>query len=378
MKKSIFSSGGKACGGGSDIEDLILRTCDLDPESDIEDLKANPRGWTAKPRKWQGRFVLVNMLNETYSGKSVEVIGALEGDRLPVRIEEGIEVRIRPKNLALPNSDAARCPRTAEEAKLHQEQVDSDSGRISTEDLKKINSSPACGCRSCAGACWIQPGIYTPRQILDMIERGVLDPSNIVLDFYSTLERPGPGVGILRPRKVEELGLSLSAFTPIPGIPCINLGPKGCVLSRDEMPTNCKALHCDKSVHVSMDKHTSAYKHWDNPEGRQVVAWFQRLIRARDPTAPITEEYFMRQTFMAAMNPNQGFAHQLGCAHTINMIELATQRMNAMISSPDPEIIDIIKRQIETRLKYVSDMERSLLSLLLKSLTAIEVFMARK
>jgi len=357
-----------ARGGGSQRPKL--------PCGDIEDLV--PRGWNAKPQPFTGTYVLVNMLNPNYTGKTVTVIGPYKDGRVPVSTPEGEEIRVRPRNLALPNSDAARCPRTAEEAKLHQEQVDSDSGRISTEDLKKINSSPACGCRSCAGACWIQPGIYTPRQILDMIERGVLDPNNIVLDFYSTLERPGPGIGILRPRKVEELGLSLSAFTPIPGIPCVNLGPKGCVLSRDEMPTNCKALHCDKSVHVSMDKHTSAYKHWDNPEGRQVVAWFQRLIRTRDPTAPITEEYFMRQTLLAAMNPNQAFEHELGCAHTINMIELATQRMSDMISSPDPEIIDIIKRQIETRLKYVADMERSLLSLLLKSLTAIEVCMARK
>jgi len=355
MKKFVSS-----CGGGSDIEDL----------------KLPPRGWTAKPKKLDGSFVLVNMQNQSYACKSIIVIGDIRNGRVPVRTEEGDEVMIRPRNLARPNSDAARRPKTAEEAKRYHDQVASESGRISAKDVTRIESSPPCGCGSCASACWIQPGIYTPRQILDMIERGVLDPSNIVLDFYSTPGRPS--VGILRPRKIEEPGLSLSAFTPIPGIPCIHLGPKGCVLYRDEMPTNCKALHCDKSHHVSVDKHSSAYQLWDNPEGRQAVAWFQRQILARDPSASTTEEYYIRQTILAAMNPNLGFAHELGCARTTAMIEMATERMKAMISSPDPEIIGIIKRQVETRLKYADDMERPLLSLLLKSLTAVEGFMARK
>ncbi len=376
MKKSAGGGGSKshilkACHGGDDIEDLISKTCSLDLESDVK-----PRGWTAKPKKLDGKFVLANMQNQSFACKAIIVIGGIENGRIPVRTEEGIEVKIRPRNLARPNSEAARIPKTAEEAKRYQEQVASESGRISAEDVHKIDTSPPCGCGSCASACWIQPGIYTPRQILDMISRGVLDTSNIVLDFYNTPGRPS--VGILRPRKVEESGLSLAAFTPTPGIPCIHLGPKGCVLYRDEMPTNCKALHCDKSHHVSVDKHSSAYKLWDNPEGRQAVAWFQRQILARDPSAPITEEYYMRQTILAAMNPNLGFAHELGCVKTITMIEMATERMNAMISSPEPEIIGIIKRQVDIRLKYAEDMERSLLSLLLKSLTAVEVFMARK
>jgi hypothetical protein len=343
---------------------------------DMEDMCQPPRGWTAKPKQFDGNYVLVNMQNQSFAGKSVVVIGTLENDRVPVRTADGVEVKIRPRNLARPNSDAARNPKTAEEAKRYQKQVATERGRISDEDVMKIDTSSPCGCRSCAGACWVQPGMYTPAQILDMIERGVLDTSKIVLDFYSTIDRPG--VGILRPRKVEELGTALAEFTPIPGRPCINLGPRGCVLSRDEMPTNCKALHCDKSHHVSLDKHSSAYQLWDTPEGRQAVAWFQRQIRARDPRAPTTEEFYLRQTIVTALDPKLALAHQLGCAHTINMIELATQRMKTMISSPDPEIINIIKRQIEIRLKYVADMERSLLTSLLKSLTAIEAVMARK
>jgi hypothetical protein len=356
-----------------DSKSLMLSACG---GGDIEDIARPPRGWTAKAKPIKGEFVLVNMLKREFANKSIIVIGDTINGRIPVKTEDGNEVLIRPKNLARPNSEAARIPKTAEEAKKYQEEVASESGRISAEDVNKIDTSPPCGCGSCASACWIQPGIYTPRQILDMIARGVLDPSNIVLDFYNTPGRPS--VGILRPRTVEESGLSLAAFTPTPGIPCIHLGPKGCVLYRDEMPTNCKALYCDKSHHVSVDKHSSAYKLWDNPEGRQAVAWFQRQILTRDPSAPITEEYYMRQTIVTAMNPNLAFAHELGCARLPAMIEMATERMKAMMLSPDPEIIEIIKIQLETRLKYADDMEKSLMSILLKSLTTLTTYMARK
>ncbi len=379
MKKISAGGGGskshilKACHGGNDIEDLISKTCCLDLESGVK-----PRGYTAEPKKFDGQYVLVNLQNESFAGKSIIVIGDICNDRVPVRTEDEIEIKVRPRNLARPKSYAALHSKTGEEAKRYLEQVASESGRISAEDVKKINTSSPCGCGSCAGACWVQPGMYTPRQILDMIERGVLELNNIVLDFYSAPDRPGPSVGILRPRKVEEPGLSLSAFTPIPGIPCIHLGPKGCVLPRDEMPTNCKALHCDESKHVSVDKHSSAFKLWDNPEGRQAVAWFQRQILARDPSAPTTEEYYIRQTVLAAMNPHLAFAHELGCAQTTVMIKMAMDRLKEMILSPDPEIIGIIKRQLETRLKYADEMEKALLSLLQKSLTTLEVFMTRK
>ena len=355
--KSLMSS---ACGGG-----------------DIEDIARPPRGWTAKAKPTKGEFVLVNMQNPSFAGKAVKVIGALEDGRIPVITEEETQVRIRPKNLARKDSEAAIGPlKTADEAKRYLDQVESEMGRISPEDVNKIRTSPSCDCRSCARACWIQPGMYGPSQVLDMKARGVFDPDTVVLDFYNSGDRPN--VGILRPRTVEESGSSLAAFTPTPGTPCVHLGPEGCTLPRDHMPINCRALHCDKTYQVPLDKHTSAYALWETPEGRQAVSLFQEQIRSKNPSAPTTEEHYLRLTIMTAMNPKLGFVHELGCARTPVMIEMATERMKAMMLSPDPEIIEIIKIQLETRLKYADDMEKSLMSILLKSLTTLTTYMARK
>jgi hypothetical protein len=358
-----------------DIEDLIPNISDFSLKRDVVD-SILTRGWTAKPKKVEGKFVLVNMLNQDFANKSIIVIGDTINGRIPIRTEDGNEVLIRHKNLAHPTSYAAKHTKTGKEAKIYLEQVASESGRISSEDVKKINTSSPCSCGSCAHACWIEPGIYTPRQILDMIERGILDPSNIVLDFYSTPGRQG--VGILRPRTVEELGLSLAPFTPIPGIPCIHLGQKGCVLNRDEMPTNCKAFHCDEQLNVSINKHSSAYELWDTPEGRQVVAWFQSQILARDPSAPTTEEYYIMQTFLTKKYSIFGFAHKLGCVKIPDMIKMARDIIKEMMLFPEPEIIDIIKMQLEIRLKYANNIEKILLSNLQNSLLELEVFMAKK
>lgn len=367
MKKSTSSD-------DRDPKSPILSACG---GGDIEDIWHQPRGWTAKAKPIKGEYVLVNMQNPSFAGETVKVIGALENGRIPVITDEKIQVRIRPKNLARPDSEAALGPiKTAEEAKRYLDQVDSEMGRISPEDVNKIKTSPSCGCGSCARACWIQPGMYGPSQVLDMKARGVFDPDTVVLDFYNSGERPN--VGILRPRTVEESGSSLAPFTPTPGTPCVHLGPKGCTLPSDLMPINCRALHCDKTYHVHLDKHTSAYALWETPEGRQAVAWFQKQIQAKNPSAPTTEEHYLKLTIMSAMNPKLGFAHELGCARTPVMIEKATERMKVMMLSPDPEIIEIIKKQLMQRLKYADDMEKSLLTLLFKSLTALEVCMARK
>jgi hypothetical protein len=45
---------------------------------------------------------------------------------------------------------------------------------------------------------------------------------------------------------------------------------------------------------------------------------------------------------------------------------------------PEPEIIDIIKMQLEIRLKYANNIEKILLSNLQNSLLELEVFMAKK
>jgi len=345
------------CGGIGDIEDLA-------------------RGWTAKPQPITGQRVLVNMLNPNYAGQTVTVIGPYKDGRVPVSTPEGEEIRVRPRNLALSNSEAALHPRTPQEAERYLQLVASENGRIPAADVQKLGASPPCEYGGCARACWAQPGMFAPAQVKDMIDRGVFDPNGAVLDFFSDMERPS--VGIVRPRTVEERGASLSAFKPTPGIPCANLGPNGCVLPRDHMPINCISLHCNKEHHVPLDKHSAAYSLWDTPEGREVVDWFQRQIRARDPQAPTTEVYFLQQTLITALDENLRFAHEIGCARLPAMIELVTARMKTMVSAPDPEILSIIERELATRLKYANEMECSLLGILQKSMNVLKKLLARK
>jgi hypothetical protein len=366
---------------------------------DIEDIEDNkvpckdiqPRGWTAKHEKITGKsFVLVNMFDESLSGVVVKAVGEANSmsGRVPVRTPQGKEILVRSRNLAIQGSAASTSRMSSEEARTYQLWVDSENSRISKENVDKIASSPQCGGGKCAGACFRDPGMEAPCHVRDMISRGVFDPTNYVLDFYQEPGKPSesselsvrirPSVAIIRPRKDSENGASLAPYSPKTGAPCVFLGPHGCTRRRSEMPPNCRALHCDKRYHVPLSKHDAAYELWDNQDGREIVAWFQKQIQAKDPTAPTAEDFYWMMSIETARSQNKMFAHELSCARVTEMIPMITERLTSMLQSPDPEILDIIKKQLQFSLRYADDLERELLETLDKSLTIFEKVMARK
>ena len=343
-----------------------------------------PRGWTAVRKEPIGEVVLVNLTNQEFNHAPGQIIGPYDSEtgRIPVRIQksgepEGVEVKIRPRNLAKPGSPAALAqPKTPAEVDAYWRRVESEGGRISSANMAKIKASPSCGCTNCAGACWAQPGIYAPLQIEDMCQRGQFTPRNTVLDIYESIGEPP--VAYLRPRTVEEEGCSLAPLTPLSGAPCVNLGPNGCTLSRDEMPLNCKALSCDKkNFHVPLDKHAAARTLWLTPEGDRVVRWFQHEILKKNPDAPTTKAFYDFETMKLFFDPNARFAHELSCAQLPEMITMATEKMTEMMVSPEPQILHIIVEQLRRRQPYLNVMERELVSMLERGTMALSMMMSK-
>jgi len=346
--------------------------------------KERPRGWTAVRKEPIGEVVLVNLTNQEFNHVTGQISGPYNSEtgRIPVKIQkadepEGAEVMIRLRNIAKPGSAAALAqPKKPAEVDVYWRRVESEGGLISPANVAKIKASPSCDCTDCARACWIQPGIYAPLQIEDMYQRGQFTPRNTVLDIYESTGEPP--VAYLRPRTVEEEGCSLAALTPLSGAPCINLGPNGCTLSRDEMPLNCKALSCDKkNFHVPLDKHAAARTLWLTPEGDRVVRWFQHEILKKNPDAPTTKAFYDFETMKLVLDPNARFAHELSCARLPEMITMATERMTQMMLSPDPNILHIIVEQIRRRQPYLTDMEQELVSMLERGTMALNMMLSK-
>jgi hypothetical protein len=369
-------SGGSACGGGK-----------------AGYAQEKPRGWTAKRKESIGEeVVLVNLTNQDFNHAPGQITGPYDSEtgRIPVKIQksgvpgvpddpddpEGAEVMIRPRNIAKRGSAAALAqPRTPAEVAEHWLRVESEGGRISSANVAKIKASPPCGCTSCSRACWVQPGIYGPLQIEDLYSRGQFRPDKAVLDFYES--EGEPPVAYIRPSTVEEEGCSLAPLTPLSGAPCVNLGPNGCTLTRDEMPMNCKALSCDGKFNVTLDKHAAARTLWLTPEGERVVRLFQLEILKKNPQAPTTKAFHDFETMKLFFDPNACFAHELSCAQLPKMVTMATEKMTQMMISPDPQIMHIILEQIRRREPYLTEMEQELFSILKKGTMALSMMMSK-
>jgi hypothetical protein len=347
-------------------------------------IDGSPRGWTAVQKPITGKIWIVDLTNQEYNHKQGEICGPYDKKkgRYPVRIssqdeEEGNVVMIRPKCIALQGSLAAVArPKTTAEVNQHWNKVETEGGRLSEADAERIKNSPPCSGAKCAGACWRRPGIHGPVHIEDMMNKGVFDFGNHVLDFFEMPgKQPYPNI---RPRTVEEDGCALASLSPLSGVPCIYLGKDGCTLPRDLMPVNCKGVSCDDDYNVDVSTHsTNAANIWLTPEGEQVVRRFQQEILRRNPRAPITQDYYHFHAIRLALEPNLQFEHMMTCSRLTDMITMATEKMMQMRLSPDPQILHIILEQMRRREPYLSGMERELLAMLKKGMDGLSKALLR-
>jgi len=166
------------------------------------------------------------------------------------------------------------------------------------------SQSEQCGCPKCAGCCSRVPGSYDPHH-LKMLFKGKTQAeideifSTIIKDYL--LDDNDQAKFYLRPViRGEKPGLA--PFNMITG-PCINLGPRGCKLSRQDMPIGCvSAMPCNPEKNVSVDK-AEAEQVWGNECGREIMAQYDRYILINHPDALISQDDLQKEILKIQENP---------------------------------------------------------------------------
>ena len=166
------------------------------------------------------------------------------------------------------------------------------------------SQSEQCGCPKCAGCCSRVPGSYDPHH-LNMIFEGKTQAeideifSTIIKDYF--LNGDNTPQFYLRPA-IRGENHGLAPFNMITG-PCINLGPRGCKLSRQDMPIGCvSAMPCNSQKNVSVDK-AEAEQVWGNECGREIMAQYDRYISINHQDALISEDDLQEEIRKIQENP---------------------------------------------------------------------------
>jgi len=166
------------------------------------------------------------------------------------------------------------------------------------------SQSEQCGCPKCAGCCSRVPGSYDPHYLKMLFEgktQAEIDEifSTIIKDYL--LDDNDQAKFYLRPAiRGEKAGLA--PFNMITG-PCINLGPRGCKLSRQDMPIGCvSAMPCNPEKSFSVDK-AEAEQVWGNECGREIMAQYDRYISNNHPDALISQDDLQKEILKIQENP---------------------------------------------------------------------------
>ena len=166
------------------------------------------------------------------------------------------------------------------------------------------SQSEQCGCPKCAACCSRVPGSYDPYHLKMLIEgksQAEIDEifSTIRKDYL--LDDNDQAKFYLRPAiRGEKPGLA--SFNMITGS-CINLGPRGCQLSRQDMPIGCvSAMPCNSQKSFSVDKQ-EAEQVWHNECGREIMAQYDRYISSNFPDASISQNDLEKEILKIQENP---------------------------------------------------------------------------
>jgi len=159
--------------------------------------------------------------------------------------------------------------------------------------LRRIRErSRRCECSRCTALCAKHPGMYDPHAVAAMVERhGPEFLHGLVMDYF--VDDDGKNHMHLRPPTTDDRpGELVQRVTT--GV-CSNLGPRGCRLSRDEMPIGCVAAHpCTPALDRAVDKEQTI-EVWGTEKGREVLEQFSAVNRARDPAARLDGEVLERE-----------------------------------------------------------------------------------
>ena len=166
------------------------------------------------------------------------------------------------------------------------------------------SESEQCGCSKCASCCSHVPGSYDPHHLKMLIEGKSQAEIN---EIFSTITKDyflgdnDQAKFYLRPAiRGEKHGLA--SFNIVTG-PCINLGSRGCQLSRQDMPIGCvSAMPCNREKSISVDKQ-EAEKVWGNPDGFEIMAQYDKYISSNFPGALFSQDDLKKEISEIKENP---------------------------------------------------------------------------
>jgi len=154
-----------------------------------------------------------------------------------------------------------------------------------------VANSKQCSCETCAYECSLLPGVYSPFQILcDFEKKGPIIFDYMVQDYRIVKENVL--FMYLRPAVVDEKAGQRSDL--IHTGKCIHLGPNGCMLSRDAMPTGCVvALPCVTRGKMTQDKQ-NVHVMWTSSDGKKAMELFETHQRSKHKKVGSEDQHFLR------------------------------------------------------------------------------------
>jgi hypothetical protein len=166
------------------------------------------------------------------------------------------------------------------------------------------SQSEHCGCSKCAACCSRVPGSYDPHHLKMLIEGKSQAEINEIFEKITKdylLDDNDQAKFYLRPAiRGEKPGLA--SFNMVTG-PCINLGPSGCKLSRQEMPIGCvSAMPCNREKSISVDKQ-EAEQVWHNECGHEIMSQYDKYILSNFPGALISQNDLEKEISEIKENP---------------------------------------------------------------------------
>lgn len=154
---------------------------------------------------------------------------------------------------------------------------------LMTKQISKLNLlDHSCDCKDCSMLCQSVPGIYDPQHVLQLLQENETFFDTVVQDYFAGNQ--GEHIFFLRPAQQCETPGTRTSWFKQPQNPCRNLGPNGCMLSRETRPMGCRvASGCDRSQ-LNFDTQI-ACQMWNSPLGKKVIEKFneyQNKVHHRD------------------------------------------------------------------------------------------------
>jgi hypothetical protein len=157
-----------------------------------------------------------------------------------------------------------------------------------------LERSKHCSCAICAAECTQLPGLYSPQQIIHDLEQKGPSIFESMTQDYRIMAGPHDTSYVtffLRPALKIETG-GTRCDTPKTG-QCVHLGPHGCTLNRENMPTGCLlALPCTTRGARTQNK-VNICRTWMSQDANYIIELFEQYQSQKKLSVGCEDEQFI-------------------------------------------------------------------------------------